>query len=199
MKLTSTVEEQEEQEEKNKNSAIDDPWSELRGTFGGSTSLLRVNLFGCPKLESIPDFCFLNCTSLVRVDFNENLQSIGEASFHRSPSPVDCFRWKLIYLHEKGINVTLVWYLLLVRFAKTRKFQRPDCFCGRRRLAAFEASVERKKQQQELTQFSLRSVQHFRAVLPSRVLVCRIRSRQLATMLLAAAFSKTRTSSSQKT
>jgi len=40
--------------------------------FCGCTSLLRVDLSGCPKLESIPELAFTHCYHLVSVVFGEH-------------------------------------------------------------------------------------------------------------------------------
>ena len=46
-------------------------WGEQQ-PFSSCTSLLRVNLSGCPKLESIPRQTFGGCTYLVSVVFGEH-------------------------------------------------------------------------------------------------------------------------------
>ena len=51
--------------------------------FGLCLSLLRVDLSGCPKLESIPEMTFSRCHHLVEVIFGEhsNITNIGEGAF----------------------------------------------------------------------------------------------------------------------
>jgi len=52
--------------------------------FGGCISLLRVDLSGCPKLESIPKLTFGSCRHLASVVFGEhsNITNLGEAAFN---------------------------------------------------------------------------------------------------------------------
>jgi len=51
--------------------------------FSGCVSLLRVDLSGLPKLESIPDMAFSKCHHLVSVVFGEhsNITNLGKGSF----------------------------------------------------------------------------------------------------------------------
>ena len=57
-------------------------WGEFQ-PFSLCHSLLQVDLSGCPKLESIPEFTFGACHHLVSVVFGEhsNITNLGEAAF----------------------------------------------------------------------------------------------------------------------
>jgi len=65
--------------------------------FSKCKSLLRVDLSGCPKLESIPTAAFAECRYLVEVVFGEhsNITKLGVAAFQR------CSALKSITLPEK--------------------------------------------------------------------------------------------------
>ena len=54
-----------------------------RQPFSDFPSLLRVDLSGCPKLESIPEMTFADCRHLVSVVFGEhsNITNLGVAAF----------------------------------------------------------------------------------------------------------------------
>jgi len=56
-------------------------WGEFQA-FSSCPSLLRVDLSGCPKLESIPEMTFGYC-NLVSVVFDEhsNITNLGETAF----------------------------------------------------------------------------------------------------------------------
>jgi len=53
--------------------------------FGECHSLLRIDLSGCPKLESIPEIAFGTCRHLVSVVFGErsNITNLGAGAFQR--------------------------------------------------------------------------------------------------------------------
>jgi len=57
-------------------------WGEQQ-PFSSFPSLIRVNLSGCPKLESIPRGSFVGCEHPVSVVFGEhsNITKIGEGAF----------------------------------------------------------------------------------------------------------------------
>jgi len=65
--------------------------------FVGCHSLLRVDLSGCPKLESIPQCAFTECTHLVSVVFGEysNITDIGGGAFEK------CYALTSITLPDK--------------------------------------------------------------------------------------------------
>jgi len=65
--------------------------------LGGCHSFLRVDLSGCPKLESIPQHTFSECYHLVSVLFGEHsiITNLGEFAF------TQCFALASIPLHEK--------------------------------------------------------------------------------------------------
>jgi len=58
-------------------------WGEQDEPFSYCPSLLRVDLSGCPKLESIAKFAFLSCHHLISVVFGEhsNITNLGLGSF----------------------------------------------------------------------------------------------------------------------
>jgi len=65
--------------------------------FGLCRSLLRIDLSGLPKLESIPEYAFAGCLHLVSVEFGEhsNITNLGLAAFQ------DCFALTSITLPDK--------------------------------------------------------------------------------------------------
>ena len=65
--------------------------------FNGCPPLLRVDLSGCPKLESIPKLAFAYCEHLVSVVFGEhsNITNLGESAFQ------DCHALTSINLPDK--------------------------------------------------------------------------------------------------
>ena len=58
-------------------------WGEFQ-PFSMHPSLLRVDLSGCPKLESIPEFSFADCHHLVSVIFGEHssITNLGRGAFN---------------------------------------------------------------------------------------------------------------------
>ena len=71
-------------------------WGEQQ-PFATFPSLLRVDLSGCPKLESIPEGAFVRCNHLVSVVFGEHskIRNLGYCAFG------DCFALKSISLPDK--------------------------------------------------------------------------------------------------
>ena len=65
--------------------------------FSDCPSLLRIDLSGCPKLESIPEYTFFDCNHLVSVVFGEhsNITNLGESAFR------DCYALTSITLPDK--------------------------------------------------------------------------------------------------
>ena len=68
-----------------------------RQVFYHCTSLLRVDLSGCPKLESIPEVTFSGCSHLVCVVFGEHskITNLGKCAFQK------CYALTSITLPDK--------------------------------------------------------------------------------------------------
>ena len=66
-------------------------------SFSDCHSLLRVDLSGCPKLESVPEMAFGGCSHLVSEIFGEhsNITNLGEDSFG------ECVVFTIITLPDK--------------------------------------------------------------------------------------------------
>jgi len=71
-------------------------WWGGRQAFNKCFSLLRVDLSGCPKLESIPELTFTECSHLVSVVFGEhsNITNLGLSAFR------DCYALMSITLPD---------------------------------------------------------------------------------------------------
>ena len=78
--------------------------------FSACPSLLRIDLSGCPKLESIPMLAFGACHHLVSVVFGEhsNITNLGAAVFD------ECFALKSITL-PNNLKVIESWRSLVAK------------------------------------------------------------------------------------